>query len=485
MNRNFSFIMKKSLRIPIFLISLVLLNLSCRKEEFVSIPGPEEQPLANSMVADLLERTALNDGSNDNIIDNANCFNVELPVTVKVNGLDILVDSEEDFATIEAIFDEFDDDDDVLEIMFPITIVLADFSEVVVADQTEFNSFSASCNGENVEDDDIECLDIQYPITASIFNQTTELFDNLSITSDLQLYNFIEDLDSDDIVDISFPLEVVLFDGSKQSVLNLDELEEVIDNAKDSCDEDDDFDYNDDDCDNCNTSQLADLLTGCTDWSVDKLERNDQDLEDAYAGYQFNFAVDGTMTAATNTNSFSGTWESSGSGNSIAVTLNIPNLGDFNATWVLHEIEQSGSENEVDLRLGDDRLRFESNCSDNGGGDDNGSGNTGTLATTLTDGLWVVGSYTEDSDDQTSNYSGYTLNFESNGTVTADNGTVINGTWAPQNSDSELMMDFGNIVPWDEFNDTWDVISVTDTQVEVRDVSGGNGGTDTLILNKQ
>ena len=194
-----------------------------------------------------------------------------MPVTVKVNGLDILVDSEADFATIEAIFDEFDDDNDILEIMFPITIVLVDFSEVVVSNQAEFNTFSASCNGENVEDDDLECLDIQYPITAAIFNQTTEVFDNLSITSDSQLYNFIEDLDSDDIVDISFPLEVILFDGSKQSVLDLDELEEVIDNAKDSCDEDDDFDYNDDDCDNCNTTQLADLLTGCAGWAVDKL----------------------------------------------------------------------------------------------------------------------------------------------------------------------------------------------------------------------
>ena len=188
------------------------------------------------------------------------------------------------------------------------------------------------------------------------------------------------------------------------------------------------------------------------------------------------------MTATTNTNSFSGTWESSGSGNSIAVALNIPNLADFNASWILHELEQNSNEKRVDLRLGDDRLRFESNCSDNG---DNDNGNTGTLATTLTDGLWRVGSYTEDSTDQTTNYNGYSLNFESNGTVTADNGTVINGTWAVQNSDSEFMMDFGNIVPWDEFNDTWDVISVTDTQVELRDESGGNGGTDSLILNKQ
>ncbi len=477
--------MQKSYKLITVILSLFILNLSCRQEEFEYFPPIEQPNLANSMVADLLERTALNDGSVDNIIDQSNCFTVQLPVIVNVNGTDVSVDDIEDYANVEAIFDASEDDIDVLLIAFPVTIILSDFKEVDIADQTEFDSFSASCNGENVPDDDIECLDIEYPITASIFNQTTEAFDTLSITSDSQLYNFIDDLDSDDVVNITFPIRILLADGTDINITSLSQLEEVIDNAKDSCDEDDDFDYNDDDCDNCTTNQLTDLLTGCTDWTVDKLERNDQDLEDSYAGYQFNFAADGTMTAANNTTSFSGTWESSGLGNNIVVTLNIPNLSDFNATWNLHEIEQNG-ENQVDLRLGEDRLRFESNCSNGGnGGDGDGSGNTGNLASVLIDGLWVVGSYTEDADDQTSNYNGYTFNFNSDGTAIANNGSTTNGTWSPQNSDSELFLNFGTVAPLDEFDDTWDVISITDTQVELRDVSGGDGGTDTLIFNKQ
>ena len=474
--------MQKPFKILAFLLSIVLLNLSCRQEEFEYFPPIDEPNLANSMVADLLERTALNDGSIDNIIDRSNCFTVKLPVDVTANGTDFLVDTEDDYANIEAIFDASDDDTDVLEIQFPITIILSDFTEVAIADQAEFDSFSSGCNGENVPDDDIECLDIQYPITASIFNQTTEAFDNLSITSDAQLYDFIDDLESDDVVNIAFPINVILADGTETSIGNLIALEQVIDDAKDSCDEDDDYDFNDDDCDNCTTNQLADLLTGCSNWMVDKLERNDEDLEDNYTAYQFNFLADGTLTAIGNNNSFSGTWESAGSANNIGFTINIPNLSDFNAIWNLHEIEQNGGENKVDLRIGDDRLRFESNCTDNG---DNENGNNGTLATILTDGLWVVGSYTEDADDQTSNYNGYTFNFNSDGTAVADNGTVTNGTWAPQNSDGELVLNFGNTAPLDEFDDTWDVISATDTRVELRDVSGGNGGTDTLILNKQ
>ena len=136
----------------------------------------------------------------------------------------------------------------------------------------------------------------------------------------------------------------------------------------------------------------------------------------------------------------------------------------------------------MDLRLGDDRLSFESNCAGSGG---SGNGNDSALAMILTDGLWVVDSYTEDADDQTADYNGYTINFNSDGTVVADNGNTINGTWAAQDSDSELFLNFGSATPFDELNDTWSVISVSATQVEVSDMSGGDGETDTLILTKQ
>jgi hypothetical protein len=87
------------------------------------------------------------------------------------------------------------------------------------------------------------------------------------------------------------------------------------------------------------------------------------DLTDQYVGYTFSFSADGSITAETSTESFTGTWESSGSGNSILVSINIPDLPDFNADWMLHELEQDGGEKEVDLRMAnDDELEFRSSC---------------------------------------------------------------------------------------------------------------------------
>ena len=343
-----------------FILSIIFLT-SCRDEVLVNI---DESLKANTALADLMQRTSLNDGSNDNIMDTANCFNIQLPVTVIVNGLEIFVDSEADFLTIEAIFDEFDDDDDSIEIEFPYRIILSDFTEIVINNQGEHNSFRNGCNGENEIDDDIECLDFKYPIGASIFNTTTEQTERIVINNDKEMHDFIKDLDNDDNANIEFPITVILSDGSEISVAGLGDLETVIDNAKDTCDEDDDFDFNDDDCLGCTQQQVLDVLTTCNDWIVDKLELNGtNNLEDNYIGYTFNFANDNTIAVQEGSNNFSGTWTSSGTGQNISVVIDISGLSDFNGNWNLHEIQQGASDTKVDLRrTNDDRLRFESTC---------------------------------------------------------------------------------------------------------------------------
>ena len=581
------------------LLSLALF--ACRQEDMEIIEAPDDEILGvNSTVANLLARTATNDGSYDNILDGASCFNIKLPVTVIANGIEVVIENENDIDIIEDIFDEFTDDTDSLEIIFPITIVMDDYTEVVINNQAELNAAAFSCPDQSNGDDDIECIDIQYPITAFIYNQNNELIDTILIHNDEELFDFLEDIDVNTIVTFDFPITVILWDGTTVQINNFNELESVILSAIDACDEDDNNDPDDDDCNGCTTQQLEDLLTNCTDWMVDKLERNDNDLEDIYVGYLFNFDAAGTLTVDYTGTISNGTWSSSGDGNNISVVIDIPDLPDFNDTWNLHEIEQQAGENKVDLRLGDDRLRFESDCIDGGGLDDAAlvaaltsgdwyvnyyfddvdetadfadflfnfaSDNTATATDTngttngawftssgdqtelelnlnfgtaypldelaedwdvlevtsemirlkdvsggdgstdfltfgrepfdgggggtdlqdfLDDGLWIVASYIDSGDDQTGDYAGYTLDFDgSNGTVIAMNGsTTNNGTWEVLSAGNKLLLDFGTDYPFDEFNDDWDVLAASETEVTLQDVSGGGGGTDTLVLQK-
>ena len=357
--------MKNQIKI-VSLIGLFLMILftSCRTEEMELIQAPPEETLSlNSNVANLMRQTLMNDGSNDNIIDNSNCFNIQLPVTVVVNGADIIVNSEDDYQVIEDIFDEYDDDIDDIVITFPIVIILNNFSEITINNYTELYGYSSNCNGENVSDDDIECLDFQYPISAAIFNSQNELISSVTFSNDYQFYEFIDNIDESDFVSINFPISVVLFDGMQLSINNLNELEDTIQEFSNDCDEDDDYDYNDDDCNDCNTDQLKAVLTGCSDWIVDKLERYGNDYDDYYDGYVFNFFTDGTISAVDAMDTFYGTWSASGTGNNIIVTINIPGLDLCNNEWYLHEIHEGSSETKVDLRVGDDdRLRYENNC---------------------------------------------------------------------------------------------------------------------------
>ncbi len=466
----------------IALLALVVLN-SCRTEDEELILPPEEQTLnINSNVADLITRTALNDGSIDNILDSANCFTVVLPVTVFVDGLEIIIDSEEDFQTIEDLFDEDDTDIDELDFQYPITIVLSDFTEVVINNDQELATYAEQCQDDNVDDDDIECIDFQYPITFSVFDQNNELIDTVTINSDVELYLFIDGLDDDDIVNLNFPITLILFDGNTITVNDLDELEDVVEEAIDACDEDDDNDYDDDDCEECTTDLLEEALTECSYWTIDDLEINDEDLEDEFDGYHFQFLTDGTIIGETDTETFEGTWEASGEGEDIDVEINIPDLDILNRVWTLHEIDEDDDEFEVELRDGDDELEFK--CE--GDMDDDDDTNDSVLTTTLLEGEWIVAFFEEDGDNQTTLYEDFVFDFQESNDVIVDNGTIVEGTWNAFNNDQEMSLDFGvmNDLLEELNDDDWEVVQIEIDRVELLDISGGGGGTDILVFEK-
>ena len=345
------------------LLGILIIVTSCRTENDVAIDPPVETALvANSTAALLMSKMALNDGSIDNIIDRANCLRIQLPVTVTVNGTLLVINAVADYETIEDIIDQTDNDIDLISISYPITVIRTNHTRLTVNNDAALAALAATCAGENIDDDDIECIDFQYPISASVFDINRELLRTVTLTNDNELYDFIDDLEQYTAVTLNFPITLILAGGTLQNISSMEQLENAITLAADSCDEDDDYDYDDDDCDSCTTATVNAVLTGCTNWSVSGLERNGNDLESNYAGYLFTFNATGTITVRDTTTTYTGTWSTAGTGNNITITLNITGLSDFNATWNLLEIEQEPGEAELDLKIGDDELSFESNC---------------------------------------------------------------------------------------------------------------------------
>ena len=346
------------------LLVLTMLNSSCRKEEsHYEGTTPADRLQFDSNTARLLSRIAMNDGSNDNIIDNASCILFKLPTTVIANTIEIEVLSPENLDLIEDVFDIDPDDDDVLEIIFPATIILPDFTEVEVMNAAELEVFVDACGAENQVDDDIECVDIQYPIVASLFNTLRGEFDTIDLVDDRELFDFMEALEESDVVELDFPITLVLYDGVEIEVFTMLELENTIELHKDDCDEADNNDF-EDDCTDCTPEEILNIWSVCNVWKVDKLVLNLLNLVTVYEEYVFTFQNDGSVNVVSGGDSFSGTWSTTGTGNDLVLTLDIPSLSDFNDAWNVLEIrDENGNEAiRLELSVGSNSLRFIENC---------------------------------------------------------------------------------------------------------------------------
>jgi len=108
-------------------------------------------------------------------------------------------------------------------------------------------------------------------------------------------------------------------------------------------------------------------------------------------------------------------------------------------------------------------------------------------------GTWRITNYVDSGNNETNDYTGYNFTFVNGGTLTASNGVnTINGTWSvtDQNSSDDDSNDIDFIIffsappNFEELSDDWDIVSTTATKIELIDISGGNGGTDTLTFEK-
>ena len=119
------------------------------------------------------------------------------------------------------------------------------------------------------------------------------------------------------------------------------------------------------------------------------------------------------------------------------------------------------------------------------------------LNKTAIDGTWVISSYIDNGEDETADFTTFRLDFQENdilnGTdLLSSNSNPYVGSWSITDSngnddsleDLNFIMNFSVGNKLDDLSDDWDIISFTDTEIKLIDVSGGGGGTDYLTLTK-
>ena len=406
-------------------VAMALLLHSCQ-EEFEDVGSDAQETLqTDSSTAQLMINTASNDGSFDNIVDEASCIAVQFPYTVERAGIQITIDSIEDLHIIEEIFDEFDDDEDVLEFLFPITIILADFTEVVIENKEQLRELAEECT-EGGDDDDIECIDFVYPITLFTFDVNGQQAGSVQINSDMELRRFFKDREEGEIISIEYPVTLKKFDGTEIQVSSNAELARVLDAAKDECDEDDDDDYNDDDFDD---EHFVEFLTECS-WKVYDIRRFGNDQIDQYRDFFLDFDDDGTVDLiGPMGNETTGEWSFQFTDNGPMVEMNFGMATDFNLVWFVYEIGEgtikfySDNDNKIILKR-----RCENDEHDDDPGDDSII-SIETLTNTLLECEWIIEDLELQGED-VDRLLGYEFIFSEDGVVTLGDGiTTFEGTW--------------------------------------------------------
>ena len=119
--------------------------------------------------------------------------------------------------------------------------------------------------------------------------------------------------------------------------------------------------------------------------------------------------------------------------------------------------------------------------------DSSNSGSTFNTSTIITQGVWKISLFKDNNVDETSNYTGYQFTFTGGGSAVAISGSLVtNGTWSTlnDNSQNKLELKFGTTPPLDEISEDWHVVAASSTTLQMEHVSGGNGGTDYLTIQK-
>lgn len=109
-------------------------------------------------------------------------------------------------------------------------------------------------------------------------------------------------------------------------------------------------------------------------------------------------------------------------------------------------------------------------------GEDADLANPNTVTDVVTQGKWKINIYLDASQDQTSDFAGYSLGFERNGVVTATcNGTDCSGSWSEDRVTRKLTINFPNASPvLERINNQWSVADINAALIHLSNNETGN-----------
>lgn len=111
------------------------------------------------------------------------------------------------------------------------------------------------------------------------------------------------------------------------------------------------------------------------------------------------------------------------------------------------------------------------------------------ISSVLPQGTWKVTTLIDGNENHTASFESFIFTFNEEGSVIAENDLYSEtGIWAYRTTAQEgeqLVLAFNEVIPFDEINDDWKIVSVTNTKVELSDVDDNDlDDLDILVFTK-
>ncbi|MCM4168550.1 hypothetical protein DHD08_12755 [Arenibacter sp. H213] len=401
---------------------MVFICLGACQKEFEDLPEQNNQEAINasSNTAQLIKGASSKDGSYDNIVDGASCFSINFPYVVNINGLNVNLKTVNDLELIKGLLGENDDD---LDIRFPIIVTLADYSEIVLTDEDQLEELVEACQVLG-DEDSIDCVSFMYPFKVFSFDITFQQTGSVSVKNDMELRRYFDNLDDDDLISFQFPISLKLYNDIEFVVHNNAEMTDVIESAKKNCDDDDDDDEF--------SKQELNAYLGACPLLMKEVIANGKYQTTQYLENVMRFEADGTVALNNSTgNTVTGSWSTVKVGSKVKLKLDFNELVDLSLEWFVYDI---GGDRIKLIAKDGNRIILKKGC-------DIINNDPEVLRELLKECSWVISKVKVD-DEELKRLLGYEFIIMADGGATISNGTIIkDGTWeVASNSQGRLVM---------------------------------------------
>lgn len=428
------------------LLAAGLFFASCQQEREDIAPLDEEKAIkSDDALIDLIRRVTLHDGSADDLLDQTHCFSVVLPVSVTIDEeVSLNITSSDDFQELRNVLILYDLEPEDITFQYPIQVVQPDHTIATIADEDALDDLMDSCER---EDEDIECIDFVYPIVISVYDPVTESADKLTFGSDSELHAFVLLLNEETVLTIDFPVSLYDYVQEEIVITSVTEMKSTIATYEDTCDENDDVDFEDEIGDNVFIGHLA---TGS--WFVTQYYDNG-DLINLLDNQPLAFHPGQTIVSEGKT---VGDWQTLVDDGMVELDLNFVSSSAFDILdqrWAVIRYDSarivlvasnSGGDAYVVLERSSERSPDE-------------------LDLILTSGQWSIFSYQDEDSEQVEDFSEFTFTFQAGSVQASSDEESSSGKWFSVAS-LLLVLEFEDS-SLDELDGEWQVDFMEDSRL--------------------